>query len=418
MSGEHLRQLRRQANRLEANTDAFGKQIADGTRNAIDIPSMYDFNPERLRLYENDARVAPAEISGQFVDAEGEYRLEPDAGNKLEMHSSERPRYIVGYEAQGSLAANLNSTLGSGDVVEWGLRDRSDPENKAFFEFSGDGEPRAVIKREGVEVASENIRLPDGLSIQDPTRYAIDFNWYGVGSFVFSISYTNGSQDTGEKQVNKTLAELTVNGTQTTADAAFHIYHEIDAATAGQSLSVGSYGFLVYGSIQETTRTKAARLTGLSYGGSGNYEALAAVRIPDQRGNIYCQFKNVTVFPANTSGELLAIVVSGDETDASGFTVPPQQSEANSVVRQTTNVTTFPDADGNSVTADPDPNGYQVGFTRFESAGSGNNARVATSDVVENKRPLYEDDIAIFLYKADSETSDTVNLTYYVEQDW
>lgn len=402
------------------STDPFGKLIADGTRNSIDIPSMYRFNPERLRLFENDARVTPTEAGAQFVDAEGEFRLEPDAGTKLEIQTAERPRYIVGYEAQGSLAANLNSTLGTGDTVEFGLRDKSDPENKAYFEFTPDAaqDGRAVIVNQGTEVATAPISLPDGVSLQDPIRYAIDFNWYGVGSFKFNISYTDGSADMGERQINETVAELTVDDGLTTADAAFHVYHELDAATAGQSLTVGSFGFLVKGNVEETTRTKAARLTGLSYGGSGDYEAVAAVRIPDDRGNVYCQFKNVTIFPSSTSGELLVIVVPADETDASGFASPPQQSSSNSVVTQTTSVTTFPDADGNIVTSDANPNGYQVGFTRYESAGEGNSRRVSPSATVENKRPLYEDDVAIFLYKADSATSDTVNLTYYVEQDW
>jgi hypothetical protein len=416
--GNANRRLLQLLNRVKESSDPFGKLIADGTRNSVDIPSMYRFNPERLRLYENDARVTPAAAGAQFVDAEGEFRLEPDAGTKLELQTAERPRYIVGYEAQGSLAARLNSTLGTGDTAEFGLRDKSDPENKAFFEFTGDGGGRAVIQREGSEVASTPITLPDSVSVQDPIRYAIDFNWYGVGSFVFTVSYTDDSELLGERQQNATVAELTVDDGLSTADAAFHVYHELDAATAGQSLTAGSYGYLVKGNVDETTRTKAARLTGLSYGGSGEYEAVAAVRIPDDRGNVYCQFKNVTVFPSSTSGELLVVVVSANETDASGFVVPPQQSDANSVVRQTESVTTFPDADGNLVTSDPNPNGYQVGFTRYESAGSGNSRRVAPGETIENKRPLYEDDVAIFLYKADSATADDLNLTYYVEQDW
>lgn len=398
--------------------DGFGKQIADGTRNSIDIPAFYDFNPERLRLYEDDVRVEPADVPTQFTDKEGEYLLEPAAGTKLEMHSAERPRYIVGYESEASLASKLNSELGAGDTVELGVRDRSDPENKAYFEFNGDSPNRLVLVREGSESISQEFELPENATVQDPVRYAIRFNWYGVGPFKFEISYTDNGQGDGNKQINELVGELADDDGYSTADAAFHVYHEIDAATSGQSLSVGSYGYQVLGNVQETTRTKAARLTGLSYGGSGDYEPLAAVRIPDQNGNVYCQFKNVTVFPSNTSGEILVIVVQSDETDASGFTVPPQQSGANSVVRQTTSITTFPDKDGNIVTSDPDPNGYQVGFSRFESSGVGNNARVTPAETVENKRPLYEDDVAIFLYKADSATTDTINLTYYVEQDF
>lgn len=409
--------IRRLTEYLDQSRDAFGKQISDGTRNSIDVPSFYTYNPERLRYYANDTRTDPT-TDTRFSDREGDYLLEPNAGDKLEMHTAERPRYVVGYEAVGSAAAMAETQLGAGDQIQVGLRDRSDPENLAYFELNGDSPNRLVLEGQGAEVASTEFEFPGSVDETTPLRYEIQFNWYNVGRYLFTVSYTDSGEDVGERQRNYVIGELTVDDDFATGDGAYHVYHEIDASTSGQALAVGSYGYSVLGNIDETTRTKAARLTDLSYGGSGEYEALAAVRIPDNLGNVYCQFKNVTCFPNTTSGELLVIVVQAGETDATGFGVPPQQSESNTVVRQTTNVTEFPDSAGSIVTSTSDPNGYQVGFTRYESSGDGNNRRVSPSESVENKRPLYEDDVAVFLYKADSATSDSVNVTYFVEQDW
>jgi hypothetical protein len=410
--------LQRMDERGEESTDAFGKAIADGTRNTIDVPSIYSFSPERLRLYLDDARQEPGDVSAKFTDEEGNWLLEPAAGESFYISTAERPRYIVGYEANMSAASAVPSDLQSGDTFRVGGRDRQSPENQAFFEVNGDSPNRAVLVDEGTEVATSEWQYPDDapVDVTSAVRYEITYNAYGVGRWRFNLSFTDESRD--DPQVNTDVASLSVDGGFAISDYNFHQFQEIDAATSGRQLRAGSFGFLVKGNVQETTRTKAARLTDLSYGGSGDYEPVAALRVDPDRGNVYSQFKNVTVFPNSTSGELLVNVFSPDETDASGFSTPPQQNPENSVVEQTTSVTNFTDQDGNTVTSDPDPTGYQVGLARFESGGQGNSTRVATSQQTENKRPLYEDDVAVFLYKADSASSDTVNLTYFIEQDW
>lgn len=418
MDGEGLSILRTVEDREDGWTDAFGKQIADGTRNTIDIPSVYSFSPERLRLYLDDVRQEPGDISTKFTDEEGNWLLEPAAGESLYISTAERPRYIVGYEGVLSLAAAVPSGLDSGDTLRVGGRDRQDPENSAFFEINGDSPNRAVLVDEDTEVASAEWSYPNSAPVDVTTavRYEITYNAYGVGRWRFNISFTDSARD--DPQVNTDVASLSVDDDYSVSDYNFHLFQEIDAANAGRQLRAGSFGFVVLGNVQETTRTKAARLTDLSYGGSGDYEPVAALRVDPDRGNVYSQFKNVTVFPDSTSGQLVVSVFSPDETDASGFSAPPEHNPNNSVVQQTTSVTNFPDQDGNTVTSDPNPNGYQVAFARFEASGQGSSTRTATGQQTENKRPLYEDDVAVFLYKADSATSDSLNLTYFIEQDW
>lgn len=418
MAGEHLKQLRTTAEALTRQQDAFGKAIADGTRNTLDIPSHYDFNPERHRLRENGARVSPADVPGQFTDTADAYELSPDAGNSMAIYTAERPRYIVGYDAQVSTAGLLSTPLEAGDTYTVGMRDYRSPENKAFFEINGDSDNRLVLQSQGTEVASTTFKFPRGIDATNPLRYEVQYNSYNAGRYQFVISYTDADAETESVQQNEVVGELSVDDDFAVADWNQHIFHELDAATSGKSVETGSYAYVILGDVNETNRVKGASFRGLDYGGSGDFEALAALRIDRARDNVYAQMENLAVFPDGGGGELVVIVVGPDQTDATGFNTPVEHSPKNSVVETTTNVTEFPDVDGNTVTSDPNPNGYQIGFATFESAGTGSNTRSSVSQTVENKRPLYDDNVALFLYKADSTSSRSVNVNYFIEQDW
>jgi hypothetical protein len=402
----------------QGSRDGFGKQISDGTRNTLDVPGHYPYNPERHRLELNGARIEPGDIPTQYTENAASHTLSPNAGNELGMHTAERSRYIVGYEASATTASVVDSTLGAGDTYRVGVSDKEDPTNRSYFEINGDGANRLVLEDEGTEVTSAEFAFPDGVDETDAIRYEIQFNWYNVGRYLFRVSYTDDDAPPGDKQKNDVVGELVVDSDFVNGDGNYHVFHLLDATTSGQTVRVGSFGYNILGNVEETTRVKGTRLTDLSYGGSGDYEALFAARIDPNRGNVYCQLQNLTVFPDGGSGELLAIVVSAADTDATGFSTPPQHSPRNSVIEQTESVTTFPNTDGDIVTQTTDPNGYQIGFAPFESSGTGTNARTQTSINVQNKRPLYEDDVAIFLYKADTATSRSVNVTYFFEQDF
>jgi hypothetical protein len=61
--------LKRQDDRNQGWTDAFGDQISKGTRNAIDLPAFYDFSEERYRFIENGTRIPdPDADSTRFSD--------------------------------------------------------------------------------------------------------------------------------------------------------------------------------------------------------------------------------------------------------------------------------------------------------------------------------------------------------------
>ena len=398
--------------------DSFGKQVTNGVRNQIDISSTNTFSPERLRYFKNGTRIRLANDT-TFTDQEGEFLIEPAAGDTCRLQTAERPRYVVGFDAVASLEGQVLTSLGSGDTVKYGLDDDQTPQNAAYFEINGDSDNRLVLVKGGSEVKSQTFEYPRGVDETEPIRYEITYNWYGVGTFQFSIFYTENGQKDGEKAINKLVGELAVDSEKTVNDANFHLFHEVDATTSGQRLSAGSYGFNTLGDVSVTSRTKVSRIVGSAgnYSGTGNYEPIAAARVNPDRAEVFAQLTSVEAIPDAGDGELMAIVVPESKTDASNFTTPVQQSPDNSVIEETTDITTFPDQDGNVVTDAANPNGYQVGFYATEITGQGATQN-RTSTLSRQIRPIYEDDVVVFLYKDDGVNERTVNLVYNTRQLW
>lgn len=398
--------------------DAFKKLIADSTTNTLDLQSTYPFSAERLRYNINGTVFRNIDDSTKIDKTEGSFLLLPDNGDNVTLYSAERPLNVVGYEAVASMALRLNRDLESGDTLTVGTNDFQSPENAAFFELNGDGNHRAVMVDQGMEVASESFELPERISSSSPIRYAIQFNWYGVGRHLFTVSYTDPSESIGQRQKIKSVAELSVEDDFSNSDPNQHVFAEVSASTTDLEVDVGSFGYNVLGDVIPTSRVKSTRLTGLQYDGTNNnYEVVAAGRIEPDYGNIFCQLQNIEVIPDNTEGELLVIAASPSETDASNFSTPVQHSENNSIWLQTTDVTTFPDEQGNVVSTSDNPNGRQVGFSSSTVVGLGSaSSRIGSTQ--SDKRPIYEDDRVLFLYKSDSGSSDTLNIQYQVEQLW
>ncbi len=175
--------------------DAFNTPTIKTTGNSMDLPSYYDYSPERYRLYLNDTRTTPADIPNQFTDENEAFRISPDAGNEIHFHTAEKPRYIVGFEGQASMAAKMDTELGAGDTVEWGMNsEEGGDDNGAYFEINGDNANRVVIESAGNVIASEEFEYPDGIDERTPIRYEIQFNWYNVGRYLFSVSYTDSTE--------------------------------------------------------------------------------------------------------------------------------------------------------------------------------------------------------------------------------
>lgn len=404
-------------NPIEEWQDQFNQQIVHGIRNSVDIPSHHPFTNERLRYTKNGSRIRDPSSDSTFSDREQDWLLEPASGDTVTLFSAERPRYVVGVDAGMSLAGQLDSKLESGDTIKVGLSDRQTPENAAFFEINGGSENRVVTVKGGSESASHTWDYPNGTDETTTARYEIRYNWYGVGTYRFIITYTQDDQTIGEKTVNKTIGELSLEKEKPTNDANNHIFHQVDASSSGIQYGAGSMAFLVFGDVTPTARSKTARIqtSADNYGGSGDYEALAAFEVDPDYGNIFTQLSKFEVVPDGGTGQGLVIVVPSGETDASGFSTPPEHSPENSTIRQTTNVSTFPDSTGTLVSSASNPNGYQIGFFATDISGLGSKQSRNVSGE-RTLQPVYEDDVAMILYKADTATARSVNVIYGTKQ--
>lgn len=407
--------------KVEEWSDNFGNQVSHGIQNSVDIPSFSTFNAERLRYYKNGSRIRERNLPGEstFTDREQDWLLEPASGDTLELFSAERPRYVVGVDTSASLAAYQQQPLQAGDTWKFGMTDFQTPENAAYFEVNGDAENRLYLVRGGTEIGEETWEFPEGVDETTPIRYEIRFNWYGVGPYDFKLNYTDETANDGERAVNKTVGSVSVSDGKSTNDGNFHIYHSIDASSSNLEYAAGSMGFLVFSEAKPSDRQKAARITGLDYSGTGNYEPLAAIRIDPPRGNVFAELSGIEAVPSGGTGELLCVVMPADETDASpgDFSPPPAMSDSNSVIQETTAITQFTDSDGNLTTDAADPDGYQVGFyaTDVASQGAAKSRQASRGRAVA---PLYEDDQAVFLYKDDDSQARTVNIVYDTNQLW
>lgn len=392
------------------SSDAFDKVIADGTTNTLDLPSTYPFSPERYRYNINGTRYRDITANTQITRNEGHFIINPNQNDDIKFFSAERPRYVVGNDSEASASTKFNTQLEAGDTFRIGINDFQTLENGAFIELNGGAADQLVILKEGTPIKTKEITLPDDFDITQPARWAIRFNWYGVGRYEFTLDYGNDQRKEGSKQKQVLLGELIVETDYSTSDPVGHIFTEISTSNTGKEVEVGSFGYTIYGDVTETTRIKTSRLTGLSYGGSGDYEPVAAIRTDADYGNIFTDIAGIEIFPDTTEGELLALAVDPANTDATGFARPLQQSSANSIIEETTNVTTFPGTAAN-------PSGRQVGFSTSDVTGQGRTSSRINS-TQKDKRPIHEDDEVIVFYKADSASSDTINILYKTEQYW
>lgn len=408
--------LKRQQLRQEEWRDSFGAQVSHQITNVVDVPSHYQFSPERLRYRENGTRTRP-EDSAKFTDEEADWLIEPAGGDTLELFTAERPRYVVGTDAAGSLASRVTQPLQSGDQLRFGLDDKQSPRNAAYFEINGGSDNRIVLERGGTEVATKTWTYPDGLDETTPIRYEIQYNWYGVGAYRFNLFYTEDAEP-----INTNVGKLATVDQTSTNDGNFHILQEVtaDAGTSGLGMVSGSMGYLVFGDASPTSRAKQGRIIGSTdnYSGTGDYEPLAAIRVAPDEANVFAQLASLSVVPSGGDGELIALVFDSDDTDASGFETPQQMTPRNTAIEQTTNVTEFKDESGNIVTNSQNPNGYQVAFTASDVTGVGASQTREASGQSREIRPLYEDDVCIFMYKADTATARTVNIVYETKQLW
>ena len=105
--------------------------------------------------------------------------------------------------------------------------------------------------------------------------------------------------------------------------------------------------------------------------------------------------------------EVAAIAFDAEETDASGWDVPPQMNPENTAVEQTTNISTFP----------TDENDEPLGriLDLVVATAQGNRSDPSETDV---QAEFYEDEVLVFLARTKSASNSSVDLTWRSRQEW
>ena len=414
--------------------DAFGKLIADSTKNKADIASHYNFSPERWRYYREDTGTGTlerefiqyGETTG-FNDNADSFSISPPTNGVADFRTAERFRYVVGYVSEVSFAFQLNQSLQSGDKVVIGYGD-PDLENGMadadgyMLEFEpglADNEAYFSMYRNGSVVSNGGSRTLVQLDrfITDWRRFAIDFNWYNVGNAVLVETYTSGGE-----QLNPTQAKIAADSQKGPESGNQRLHFSILDGGNGLTMETGSAGVLTKGDVSEIRRLKGLWYFGETIGTANTWVPLSAFRISPDDPNVSMDMSTLELLNFSASDDAVLITKTFDETKVTftggdSWSPPEHITGTNSAIEERTDVDTYADNTGTLVSNTTTPGGYKISRSVRSSQGTGQSSSVsvAGSDI-DLKRSVYDGDIAVILGR--SATTGDVDYEFSVGEDW
>ncbi len=408
------------AKTVSGSSDAFGKLLTNNPRTQLDIASQYNFSPERLRLFNNGSRqFVQYGDNTNFTDTADSYTLQPDGGDTLHIESAESSTYVVGTEMQATFAFQLNQSLTGDDTVKVGPYNGSDG---WYLEHRGDhANDRTVdlvVERNGTRtVLRSDVELDRPLT--DYCRYAVNFNWYGVGNQQWIQTYT----DDGE-QFNEEFAKTSRDGVKGPQTGNLNLWYEVtaDASTSGLELDCGSMSFTVQSNADQLVRGKSQLKTLSVPTGNDTWHPIYAIRLDPDDPNVNARLNEFDVLNYGNNNalvEMIAVSVDPSLTDASNWSTPGYQHDPNSALEETESVSQIPDTDGNQVTPDSStsPGGYTLSAAALSPTGINFSQGASQATQTTVKRQLLSSDVIVFLARSPSADAN-VTFDFVVEQDW
>jgi len=399
--------------------DAFGKRIADGTVNELDIASQYDFSPERVRLLRNGSREFPQYNSvAQFTDAADVWTLQPDAGDAMHVESAESVTYVVNYVIQASFSFQTNQPLAAGDVLRVGPYNGTDGwvfEQRGADHAADEGD--IIGFRGGTETtlaAAVTLERP----ITDWTRLEVRYNWYNVGNQTISQTYTvNGTQ------CNDVIAQTSIDGGRGPETGNLNLWQGIqaDASTTGLELDAGSMGAITLGTPTALTRAKPQFTEVTLAGAADTWEPFYAIRVAPSKSPVNAQFTTLDIlnYAANATVELLVVSVDPSKTDASGWSDPDYHHPSNSALQSTTSVSEVPNTSGTQTDlgSGEKPGGHTIAAAVDVDGGIASGTAGTANATRQEKKAIPDSDHVVFLARSGTVDS-TLSFVWDINQNW
>lgn len=411
---------------LQSYEDAFGFPIIRNTTNEADIASHYPQNAERLRVSVNGTRqFVEYDTVSEYSHSTDSHDLTPQSdGDVVTLETAEKFRYVVQYVLAYSTALETNQALQSGEAVTLAYGD-ADLTNSSddtpgpaadgwIWNWRSDlnsDEVEVGLFRNGTKKASETITLEKDLTTH--SRYEGIMNWYNVGIAQFIETYTeNGIQ------LNPAQASVSIDdgkGPQT-ANKPVQMSVKAKGGAGNLTLKAGSIGVSTHGNVTGILRTKTHPVTA-TINNTDTYEPFYAMQVDSDRDIVNAQLQKIEVQEGSDIGDVTVVALGVDpsKTDASSFSTPAEHSGRNSVIEETTSVSTFPDSGGSVVSTATDPGGYQVGYGSLYSSGNAATAPQKSGGDTE-KRQLSDLEIVVLAANASATGDVTVEVT--IEQEW
>lgn len=398
----------------DVEIDAFGRQITSNLRSELDIASHADFSPERIRLLKNGSRqfVQYGDTSN-FTDAPDTWDLEPAGGDTMVLESAESGTYVVGSDMATSFAFSINQSLQGNDSIRVGAYNGSDG---WYIEHRGDHADDStvdlIVERNGSRtVLASNVELTR--PVTGFQRYEIRYNWYNVGEQEWIQTFIDNNRALDEiKQVNEVIAHTGQEGVKGPETANMNVYYEVnaDASTTGLVFEAGSMALNVKSSMSQLIRQKPNHVEVTVPATNDVWHPVYAIRT-ETGTTINADLQDLQILDYGNDAEvsLLATSVSPTKTDATGFGVPAYHHAQNSIIEDTTNISTGPDDAG--VETDPSSTGFKPGGVTLASADlhpSGKDFKTGAVSAGQTtaQRQVLTSDIVIFWAKSSNAGGD------------
>lgn len=404
-----------------SNEDSFGKLIADGTQNQLDIASQYNFSPERLRLFKDGTRqfVQYGSITG-FTDREKTWRISPGQGEDWHIESAESVTYVVGFVNEASQGIKLSRSLEDGDVLKVGPRGQDTGDGWYIEQRGTDHDDKTVDIKQldgGTETTLESdVTIPNALT--SPARIEARFNWYGVGSIKWRQTYTENGE-----QKNEAFAEVGVDDDFTTESANLNLYCEIErgASSSAIDFDVASLGAAILGNPISLTRAKPQFKQITVSGSTNTWEPIYAVRIDPSNDKINCQFTELEIldYSANADIELVVASMAASKTDASGWSRPDYHHDQNSTLQTTTSISQVPDTSGTQkdLTSTDKFGGYTMASAVDVDGGNAEGDAATSNRGRQEKKAVLASDHVVFLARTGTVDAD-LSFVWTIDQNW